>query len=208
MSGGVGPALVGRRALNHRLKPVDDLADDRRADPAVFAELHRDHRFTIDAAASAKNALLPRFWTRHDNALEQSWRGERVWCNPPYSRLTPWVLKAWSEMLRGGCELVLMLLPANRCEQGFWQNKIEPYRDGGHPGSFDAHPVVLTTRFLPGRMRFGRPEGWAPGPTRKKGDRPPFGCVLVRWSLADRCEPRLLPLDPRTLTQGALELGV
>lgn len=185
-----GGVLVARRARNHRQKVVDDSADDRRADPVWFADLHARHRFTIDAAASAENALLPRFWTRADDALEQSWKGERVWCNPPYSRLSPWVLKAWREMRKGGCEIVIMLLPANRCEQSFWQRHIEPYRDQRWPGSFDVYPVHLATLFLPGRMRFGRPIE-KPRPSGKGGNRPPFGCVLVRWSLGHRCEPPL-----------------
>ncbi|AZS07323.1 methyltransferase [Gordonia phage Dorito] len=37
---------------------------------------------------------------------------------------------------------------------------------------------ILSIRFLPGRMRFTRPD-WTPGP---KGDRPPFGCCLLIWS--------------------------
>jgi hypothetical protein len=94
---------------------------------------------------------------------------ERVYANPPYSNIRPWVEKAWSEVT-DGCELVVMLLPANRCEQRWWQDLIEPYRDGR--SHFD-----LTVEFLPGRMRFERP-GAVIGP---KGDRPPFGCCLVIW---------------------------
>ena len=30
-------------------------------------------RFTIDAAASAENALLGRYWTLSDNAIVQEW---------------------------------------------------------------------------------------------------------------------------------------
>jgi hypothetical protein len=62
-----------------------------------------------------------------------------------------------------------MLLPANRVEQGWWQDHVEPFRD--RPGS------PLRVEFLRGRMRFDRP-GWQPGP---KGDRPPFGCALLIW---------------------------
>ena len=166
-------SLVAFRARNHPQQPTRDDVDDRRTLADFFVPLHEQHRFTVDAAASDENTLLPRFWTRESNALIQPWRGERVWCNPPYSRLEPWVEKAWTEMVDGECELVVMLLPANRCEQGFWQRHIEPYRDGG-----PFHGVQLRTRFLPGRMRFGFP------PSRirpAKGDRPPFGCVLLTW---------------------------
>lgn len=66
-------------------------------------------------------------------------------------------------------DLIAMLLPANRVEQAWWQDHVEPFRD--RPGS------PLRVEFLRGRMRFHRPD-WQPGP---KGDRPPFGCALLIW---------------------------
>ncbi|WP_390225046.1 DNA N-6-adenine-methyltransferase [Brenneria goodwinii] len=51
----------------------------------VFNNLYREFAFTVDAAASATNAKPPRFWSHHDNALRQDWRGERIFCNPPHS---------------------------------------------------------------------------------------------------------------------------
>ena len=47
--------------------------------PALFATLHRAHDFTIDAAASAENAKLPRYWTAHTDALLQDWRTDTAW---------------------------------------------------------------------------------------------------------------------------------
>lgn len=175
-------SLVAFKARNHPQQATRDDVDDRRVYDDFFAPLNELHRFTIDAAASPDNALLPRFWTRDDDAIAQSWGAERVWCNPPYSGgrrgigLERWVEKAWVEMVDGSCELVVMLLPANRCEQGFWQRHVEPYRDGE-----PFHGVRLTTQFLHGRMRFGFP----PERIRPvKGDRPPFGCVLLTWKHA------------------------
>jgi hypothetical protein len=86
------------------------------------------------------------------------WGGERVWCNPPYSVLEPWVSKAWRAVNEESAELVVMLVPANRTEQGWWQRLVEPYRDRGG---------ALTTAFLPDRLRFGRA-------IPVKNDRPPF----------------------------------
>jgi phage N-6-adenine-methyltransferase len=169
-------SLVGFSARNHPQQAVRDDVDDRRTLPPFFDPLHAERRFTVDAAASDENALLPVYWTRETNALLQPWRGHRVWCNPPYSGLAPWLAKAWGEMLDGGCESVTMLLPANRCEQGFWQEHVEPYRDAAPRGG-----VSLRIRFLPGRMRFGFHES---RPRPAKGDRPPFGCVLLTWSRA------------------------
>lgn len=165
--GRCGVSLVGFKAQNHPQQAVKSEVDDRAITDENFAPLHERFRFTIDAAASPTNAKLERYWTIADDALVQSWAGERVWCNPPYSNIRPWVYKAWTEYLIHAATVV-MLLPANRTEQRWWQDLVEPRRLTG----------VLRVEFLPGRMRFDRP-GAAIGP---KGDRPPFGCCLLIWS--------------------------
>lgn len=48
--------------------------------------MHRIFGFSIDACASAANALLPRYWTAEDDAFAHDWTGERVYCNPPFKR--------------------------------------------------------------------------------------------------------------------------
>jgi phage N-6-adenine-methyltransferase len=164
--------LSGFKASNHpqqiAARGALDEVDDRGTDPAFFAEWNKHVRgFTLDAAAAPHNAKCERFFTRADDGLVQSWEGERVWCNPPYSNLGDWVRKAWDEWAYG--RGIVMLLPANRAEQKWWQELIEPHRD--------RERLPLKVRFLPGRMRFDRP-GAVIGP---KGDRPPFGCCLVTW---------------------------
>jgi phage N-6-adenine-methyltransferase len=173
-------SLVGFSARNHPQQAVRDKVDDRGTRRDFFDPLNAVHRFTLDAAASEANALCDRYFTRATDGLLHSWAGERVWCNPPYSRLEPWVAKATAEMRHGGCELVVMLLPANRCEQKFWQTWIEPFRDAGP----DSDGISLRSRFLSGRMRFVMPEGFEYYTTKAKGDRPPFGCVLLTWCRA------------------------
>jgi phage N-6-adenine-methyltransferase len=165
-------SLVGFRAQNHGQQVTKrgalDVVDDRGTDPEFFAKMvERFGPFDLDAAASAANAKCERFYTLDDDALTQPWNG-RVWCNPPYSNLGAWVFKAHQQYMLGNAELIVMLLPANRTEQAWWQNEVEVGRD--KPGG----PKV---EFLPGRMRFERP-GAVIGP---KGDRPPFGCCLVIW---------------------------
>lgn len=156
-------SLVGFHARNQQVGkrgPRPDV-DDRATTFEDFYPLHERFEFTIDVAASAHNAKLPRFYTAEEDGLAQDWSGERVWCNPPYSSIEPWVEKAHG----GGAELVVMLLPANRTEQGWWQRQVEPYRRAGS----------LTVEFLSGRMRFLKP-----GQSEiKPNERPPFGCCLV-----------------------------
>jgi hypothetical protein len=162
---------------------VDNLATT----PEVFDPLHKRFRFTLDVAALPHNAKLPRFYTPDDDGLEQSWAGERVWCNPPYSSIEPWVQKAWNS----GARLVVMLVPANRTEQGWWQRLVEPYRDRAHVcgycgaaewptgGATDpfVNPPPFRVEFIPGRLRFIKH-----GEDRvEPNQRPPFGCCLLIW---------------------------
>ena len=118
-----------------------DIVDTRATDPRLFRIFDDEFHFTVDVAANADNAKCERFYTREDDGLIQSWAGERVWCNPPYSELRAWTAKAHAET----DALVVMLLPANRTEQPWWQEYVEPFRDGlGR----------LETRFLAGRQKF------------------------------------------------------
>ena len=88
--------------------------------PNVFLPLHSEFDFTVDAAASHENALLPRYWTEETNGLAQDWTGERVWCNPPYGRMQDaWVAKA-AEAL---AEVAVLLIPA-RTDTARWHNHI------------------------------------------------------------------------------------
>lgn len=173
--------LTGFKARNHpqqtRGAGADVDVDDRATVAEVFDPLHARFRFTVDVAAAAHNTKLLRFYDRATDGLAQTWAGERVWCNPPYSSIAPWVEKAWREV---AAELVVMLLPANRTEQRWWHDLVEPMRD--RPGS------ALTVEFLPGRLRF-----LAPGQTTIGADeRPPFGCCLLIWNREHPAPPTLL----------------
>lgn len=167
-------SLTGFKARNHpqqtSVRGVDAGADDRAITAEDFAIQNERFRFTVDAAASDANARLPRYWTVDDNALSLSWEGERVWCNPPYSqpRLRHFVDKAWREWRFNAVELIVMLCPANRTEQKWWQELVEPFRD---------ESSLFRVEFLPGRMRFLRNGQTAIGPN----ERPPFGCCLLIW---------------------------
>lgn len=168
-------SLVSFKAQNHRQqvgkRGALDKVDDRRTPRELFDPLHEEFGFTLDAAASADNALCARFYDLEDDGLKQRWHGV-VWCNPPYSNLAAWTAKAWNELAfdKGvGADVIVMLLPANRCEQAWWQDYIEPFRRSGR----------VETRFLRGRLRFDTPDH--DYTAQPKGNRPPFGVVLVIW---------------------------
>ena len=162
--------LVGFKSTNHPqqtgARGARDDVDDRGTRWDEFNPIsERFGGFTLDVAAAEHNAKCDNYFTREDNGLIQPWSG-RVWCNPPYSDLKSWVGKAWMEL--PNCETIVMLVPANRTEQKWWQDFVEPLRDRG---------LGLSVEFLSGRMRFDRPNAVV-GP---KGDRPPFGCALLIW---------------------------
>jgi phage N-6-adenine-methyltransferase len=156
--------LVGFKARNHPQQKVKPHVDDRQTSPELFARLTARFNFTLDVAASDRNAQCSSYFTPERNGLGQPWTG-RVWCNPPYSNIEPWVEKAWHEY-HCGVELIVMLLPANRTEQGWWQRQIEPYRD------------LVRVEFLAGRQRFIAHDAIEVG----KNERPPFGVCLAIWS--------------------------
>jgi phage N-6-adenine-methyltransferase len=188
---------AAEREAQRRGRAVDDLFPEVVAPVALH---DGDQRFTtretdawarriagvtgwdLDVAACEESHLAARFFTKADDGLTQRWRG-RVWCNPPFSDIAPWVLRAWQ--LISDCEVIAMLLPGSRTEQLWWQELVESARDGrrvprGHRLSLVARTAKLTTHFLPGRTRFGHPgnpEGVGVGS-------PPFGCVLLVWRRA------------------------
>lgn len=172
-------SLVSFKARNHRQqvgrRGALDKVDDRRTPRELFDPLNEEFGFTLDAAASEANALTDAYYDLEADGLSQAWHGV-VWCNPPYSDLRPWVEKAWAEIERPeGPTVIVMLLPANRTEQAWWQDIIEPERRkiGGQ----------IETRFLRGRLRFDTPDhDYAKQP---KGNRPPFGVVLVCFFRSD-----------------------
>jgi phage N-6-adenine-methyltransferase len=167
-------SMVGYKGKNHPqqvdLRGALDEVDDRGTHPNDFNPLNERFGFTLDVAAAPHNAKCERYFTRADDGLEQPWIGERVWCNPPYSKIGDWVQKAHFEWV-DGAELIVMLLPANRTEQGWWQDLVEPWRTNPAQRFF-------RVEFLRGRMRFIKAGQAEIGPN----ERPPFGCCLLIWS--------------------------
>lgn len=119
---------------------------DWQTPPEVFEPLDAEFGFTVDAAASAENAMLARYWDVTSDGLAQPWEGERVWCNPPYGReQRRWIEKAH----RREAEVAVLLLPA-RPDTAAWQDWILPSAE---------------VRFLRGRIRFVGAKDSAPFPS-------------------------------------------
>lgn len=181
----------------HRRKRggVDDSVDDRETPDDVFLPLNAEFGFTLDVCAARHNAKCARYYARHpqaanDNAdgrqlslfpaetvgdpdaigyngLAQPWpKADVIWCNPPFSDIEPWIARAIYAM-----GTVVMLVPANRTEQPWWQRYIEWCRDGRFPGG-------PNTRFVEGRRCF---KNRGQEITNRTSKNPPFGICLIIW---------------------------
>ena len=109
--------------------------DDWQTPWDFFERVNREFRLTVDAAADVDNAMLPLYWTKEDNALEQDWTGARVWCNPPYGAAQKAFIRKAAECR---ADVAVLLLPA-RPDTAVWHDFIFPKAD---------------VRFLRGRLRF------------------------------------------------------
>lgn len=110
-----------------------------RTPDALFVELNEEFCFTLDPASTDENAKCKLHFTVDDNGLEQSWGGNRVFCNPPYGRaIGSWVRKGYEESRKKNT-IVVMLIPA-RTDTSYFHEYIFGKAD--------------EVRFLRGRIKF------------------------------------------------------
>lgn len=120
----------------------------------LFDWLNLRFGFTLDPCCQPGSALCAKFYTPEDDGLSQSWRGERVFMNPPYGReIGQWVAKAYNEARKGA--LVVGLVPA-RTDTAWWHNYVI------------GKASIL---YLSGRLKFGNAKQSAPFPS----------AILVWW---------------------------
>lgn len=114
---------------------------------ALFDSLHAEFNFTLDASATAENCKLARYFSLKDDGLRQSWAGERVFCNPPYSQARAWAAKCLAESRHA---LVVMLVPARTDTRWFHESVYGKARE---------------IRFLKGRLHYNDGPQGAPFPS-------------------------------------------
>lgn len=114
----------------------------------VFAELDNEFHFDLDPCADDSNHKCQKYFTIHDDGLKNSWGGYRVFCNPPYSRISDWVRKAYYESLKDNT-LVCLLIPARTDTRYF------------HDYIYQRSEI----RFVKGRIKFGDSKYNAPFPS-------------------------------------------
>lgn len=129
--------------------------DDWETPQWLFNQLDDEFHFTLDPCCTAENAKCRKYYTKAENGLEQDWKGEKVFCNPPYSRgkkgapgQEAWIKKCFEESKKAGTTCV-MLLPARTDTKAF-HTYIYGYAE---------------IRFIRGRLKFGGSINSAPFPS-------------------------------------------
>lgn len=114
----------------------------------VFASLDAEFHFDLDPCATQENHKCSQYYTADDNGLEKNWGGRRVFCNPPYSKISDWVRKCYEESRKPGT-LCVLLIPSRTDTRYF-------------------HDYILyrsEIRFIKGRLKFGESTVNAPFPS-------------------------------------------
>ena len=120
----------------------------------VFDYFDSEFGFTVDPCATAETTKCPTYYTEQQDGLAQSWKGETVFINPPYSQLTKWLDKAIVESQQPDTCCV-MLVPARTDTRWFKR----------------AYGEATSVRFISGRIKFLK-EG-------KAQKSPPFPSMLL-----------------------------
>lgn len=134
---------------------------DYQTPPTLFAEWDQRFDFTLDAAASASNALCLKFYTKEDDGLSKDWGRNVVWCNPPYARwqLFRWVEKAHTASTHGAT--VVMLIPSSVETEWFhyyvWDKETRRERP-----FVELHLLPFRPRFIDPRNKAKSYKGWRP----------------------------------------------
>lgn len=123
-------------------------SDEWETPQALFDSLDAEFHFDLDACASEDNHKCERWFSKEEDGLKQNWGGCHVFCNPPYSKISKWVEKAYRETRQDGT-VVVLLIPA-RTDTRYFHNYIY-------------HRSEI--RFVNGRLRFSGATVNAPFPS-------------------------------------------
>ncbi|HUW47255.1 MAG TPA: DNA N-6-adenine-methyltransferase [Patescibacteria group bacterium] len=115
-----------------------------------YDKLNDEFHFTLDPCSTHENHKCEKYYTMEDDGLAQSWEGETVFVNPPYSETKLWLKKAFDETrYNNKVTTVAMLIPSRTDTKYF------------HEYCMKADEI----RFVKGRLKFGGQKNSAPFPS-------------------------------------------
>ena len=123
----------------------------------LYNELNKRFKFTLDPCSTNENHLCDKYFTKEDDGLSKSWKGETVYVNPPYSNIKKWVEKCYMEHKTNGTSVV-MLIPS-RTDTIYFHNYIYHKAD---------------IKFIKGRLHFSNSKNSAPFPSM---------IVIYKWEI-------------------------
>lgn len=93
--------------------------DSLQTPPYIFNWLNAHYDFDVDLAASDKHHFVDSYFSIENSAFDKDWHlyGNTGFCNPPYSKIDPWVYKAIDEAKAGFT--TVMLIPDSNGEERF-----------------------------------------------------------------------------------------
>lgn len=117
----------------------------------LFDQLHKEFKFYLDAAASQENRKCLCYIPVISDSLPVAWHGiagaRAIWLNPPYSKIGPFLKKAYEES-QHGCTVVCLI--PSRTDTKYWHDYVMK---------------AAEIRFIKGRLKFGRSKNSAPFPS-------------------------------------------
>ena len=86
-------------------------SDEWKTPLELYTRLNKRYKFTLDPCSTKENHLCDKQYTKEEDGLCKSWKGETVFVNPPYSEIKLWVEKCYKEYETNGTTVV-MLIPS------------------------------------------------------------------------------------------------
>ena len=123
-------------------------SDEWKTPLELYTRLNKRYKFTLDPCSTKENHLCDKYYTKEENGLCKSWKGETVFVNPPYSEIKLWVEKCYKEYETNGTTVV-MLIPS-RTDTRYFHDYIY-------------HKAEI--EFIKGRLHFNNSKNGAPFPS-------------------------------------------
>lgn len=77
----------------------------------IFKKLNEEFGFTLDPCCEPNTAKCQKYYTIEDDGLTKDWKGEVVFCNPPYSNgnIDAWMVKCLRESMQENTIVVALV---------------------------------------------------------------------------------------------------